>query len=802
MGGRLFLQKIFHPFAMKTYLSALLILLVISISPCYASELENVVAFPPKVNAVDTAGNDFKVGLVLSGGGAKGIAHIGVIKALEDHNIPIDCVAGTSAGAIVSSLYACGWSPEQILALFESKDFGYWSTGVINPADIYYFNTPAPTPSWVSVNLSLNDSTFSAMDVIPTNLISPLPMNIEFLRLYSPYSRQCGENFDNLFVPLRTVCSDVYHKHKIVCRDGSLGDAVRASMSFPLVFKPIKMDGVLVYDGGIYDNFPVDVMQEDFNPDFIIGVSVSSPDAKPQEGNVYSQLEDMIIQNNNYSVPAKNGIKIQVPVLDFGVLDFGKAQEIYNIGYRTGMEMVDSVLKRVPYRRSLGEVNARREKFRSQTPVIEFDSIFVQGAKPGQARYLRSLFYGGKKPHPVGIDDVQTAYYRAVTSGKLSDLLPQYKPLEDGTNNLLLLANVKNPWKVGVGGWVTTSTQSMLYLTLGFHTLSFNSLDVDLSGWVGQSYYAGMLAGKMALPTSIPSYVGADIVMSRQKYFNDELLFYQDKTPTFITDNQMYLKLRYCMAMGTKAKATAWLGGALITDKYYPNNVMDYSTAEKDRSHYRTLAFGLDYQYNTLGNQLYPMRGRYLDVNLIALNEGHRYRAGDESHSAPWAKAHPGLSIEGEWKQFFPLHRHFILGTDLHGLVTFQGLYENYTATLVHSPEFAPTPSTRNYFNIGFRSDNYLAAGVMPIWNPISNLQLRGDFYAYSPIRDVVANADGSCRHKGWFRRAEFIGEVAAVYNFSFASLSLYGNYLTYPSRNWNFGISFGLFFQAPRFTR
>ena len=266
-----------------------------------------------------------KIGLVLSGGGAKGIAHVGVIKALEENDIPIDYVTGTSMGAIVGSLYSCGWTPEQMLDLFTSKGFSYWSTGTIDRNLEYYFTTPAPTPKWVSLNINFRDTTNNiASQIIPSSLINPIPMNLEFLRLYSPYSEQCKENFNNLFVPFRCVTSDIYHKHKIVCKDGSLGDAVRASMSFPLVFKPIEMDGVLVYDGGIYDNFPVDVMREDFKPDFIIGVSVSSADTKPIKNDIYSQLEDMIIQNNNYSLPAKEGVKIQVPVLNFAVLDFGR----------------------------------------------------------------------------------------------------------------------------------------------------------------------------------------------------------------------------------------------------------------------------------------------------------------------------------------------------------------------------------------------------------------------------------------------------------------------------------------------
>ncbi|MDE5869844.1 MAG: patatin, partial [Muribaculaceae bacterium] len=85
---------------------------------------------------------------------------------------------------------------------------------------------------------------------------------------------------------------------------------------------------------------------------------------------------------------------------------------------------------------------------------------------------------------------------------------------------------------------------------------------------------------------------------------------------------------------------------------------------------------------------------------------------------------------------------------------------------------------------------------------PVNKLQIRGDFYVFSPIRDLQRGENNSAIYKGWFNRAEFIGEMAVVYNFPFASLSLYGNYLSYPARNWNFGINFGLLFHAPKILR
>ncbi|MDE6559296.1 MAG: patatin-like phospholipase family protein, partial [Muribaculaceae bacterium] len=498
----------------------------------------------PDVAEKDTS-HHYKVGLVLSGGGAKGIAHIGVIKALEENNIAIDCLAGTSMGAVVGSLYVCGYSPEQMMELIKSPIFQDCATGTIDPDLSYYFSQKAPSPSWANINLSFRDSVNNniAGQLIPTSLINPIPMNMEFLKLFTKYSSQCEMDFDRLMVPFRCVTSDVYHKHKIVMRNGLLGRAVRASMSFPLVFRPIEVDGVLVYDGGIYDNFPVDVMQEDFNPDFIIGVSVSGPDGKPERGNIMSQLEDMIIQNNDYTVPSENGIKIQCPVLNFGVLDFGQADVIYDIGYKTGLAMVDSIKSRTPARRSLEEVTARRAQFAAATPEIEFNQIEVSNGTPSQRRFLKFLFDKGFPGVPFGMEQTQDAYYRAVSGGKLSNLMlvPRLGVVKDSadrvrSNNILVLQpEIKNPWNIGVGGWITTDTQSMLYLDFGYHTLSYNSLDVDLGGWIGQSYYAGMLSGKFTIHSRLPASLQLEAVMSRQKFYDSQLKFYQINYPTFIT---------------------------------------------------------------------------------------------------------------------------------------------------------------------------------------------------------------------------------------------------------------------------
>lgn len=737
------------------------------------------------------------VGLVLSGGGAKGIAHVGVIKALEENSIPIDYVTGTSMGAIVGSLYSCGWSPDRMLEFFTSPDFGYWSTGTIPPERVYYYIQPAPTPKWLEVNINFRSSGKKMLNqVLPTSLISPLPMNIEFLNLYGPYSEQCRENFNNLFVPFRCVTSDVYHKHKIVLSRGSLGDAVRASMSFPLVFRPIKLDGVLVYDGGIYDNFPVNVMEKDFHPDFMIGVQVAGADKAPMRGDLYSQLEDMIIQNNDYSMPTADGIKIKVPVSNFAVLQFDKAKEIYEIGYKSGLAMIDSIKKRVTARRTPEDLNASRSGFAAKTPNLKFDSIAVTGATPDQARYLRFLFFGGR-PHTIDMPGVINSYYRAVTDGTLNNLVPQAEFGKNGRNTLLLEASQKRPWSIGVGGWISSSTNSMLYLKFGYHSMSFNSLDVSVSGWVGQSYYAGMLSARFTFPSARPSLVQLDGLMSRQKYYDSEVLFYQTASPAFITEDENYLRASYIWAASRNVKG--WVSGAwgYMNDRYFPDSDGSYHDRTRDRTKYWMGVLRVGLEKNTLNNKLYPSEGTHWNFEFRGAFEKSSFYP--ENVMKTTQRDNWNAALWAYYKQFFPLHHNMKLGIMGNAMGNYKKLKQNYTSTLVHSAEFAPTPSTQNYFNEAFRSDNYVAVGLIPVWTPSRGFQIRGDFYGYSKVRGIKNLGPRVTEYGRWFPKVEFIGEIAAVYNFPFASLSLYANYLSSPKNNWNFGINFGLFFQAPK---
>lgn len=201
-----------------------------------------------------------KVGLVLSGGGASGLAHIGVLKALEENHIPIDYITGTSMGAMIGSMYAMGFSPAQIETLVKSESFRNWSEGIIDQKYVYYFKRDDSNASWVTFKIS--DSSLTS--IIPTNVISPIAMDIGSMELAGGPAAAANYTFDSLFIPFRCVAADIELKQPVIFREGDLAEAVRASMSYPFYIKPITVNGKLLYDGGLYNNFPSNIMYEDF----------------------------------------------------------------------------------------------------------------------------------------------------------------------------------------------------------------------------------------------------------------------------------------------------------------------------------------------------------------------------------------------------------------------------------------------------------------------------------------------------------------------------------------------------------
>ena len=175
-------------------------------------------------------------------------------------------------GGIVGAMYAAGFSPKEIEEIALSTDFQNWVIGRYKSDYTLFFQKTSENASLISAKLMVKDN-FRLN--FRSNLISDIPLNFALQELLSQASAASSNNFDSLFVPFRAMVSDVISQESISVSKGSLAEAARATMTVPLIYRPIKIDGKFVFDGGLYNNFPVDIMKQDFNPDFIIGATVS-----------------------------------------------------------------------------------------------------------------------------------------------------------------------------------------------------------------------------------------------------------------------------------------------------------------------------------------------------------------------------------------------------------------------------------------------------------------------------------------------------------------------------------------------
>lgn len=228
-----------------------------------------------------------KIGLALSGGGARGAAHIGVIRELERQNIRIDYIAGTSMGAIIAGLYASGMSVDQIDQAYRSID---WKL-VLNDS---------PPRQDLSMRRKFDQAVFQLdkkigikngkVDV-PAGVIRGQKLELELQKLLMHVAEI--DDFDQLVIPFRAIASDIASNEVVVLGSGSLSQALRASMAVPGVFTPVKVDGRLLVDGGITNNLPVDVVRK-MGADIVIAVDIGSPLLKMDETvNIFTVAEQL-----------------------------------------------------------------------------------------------------------------------------------------------------------------------------------------------------------------------------------------------------------------------------------------------------------------------------------------------------------------------------------------------------------------------------------------------------------------------------------------------------------------------------
>jgi NTE family protein len=638
--------------------------------------------------APPAAGGRPLVGVAFGGGSARGIAHVGVIRWFEEHRIPIDLAAGTSMGGLIGGSFATGMDAAAVESMLQDLSwdelFGASSFPFKN------IRRKADARSYPSrLEFGLRGGI-----VPPTSLNNGQQVDLLIARVTAPYYDI--QTFDELPTPFRAVAVDLLSARQVVLDRGPLAAAMRATMSLPLIFPPVELDGQVLVDGGAMDNVPADVVRA-MGAQRVIAVNVG--DLSDREALSYTFLGlagatlDAMMRASTLRAIKDADVVIDVPLREYGSLDWRRSAELIAEGYKAAEAMRDRLL---PFAVSEAEysqwVEARQARRRRDVPVPAF--IRSEGFAENDQRRLSELL----GPHVgvpfdvealeyqlaelSGLDRYETIGWRFVTSAEGDrGLLIQARPKPYAPPFMMLGLNLEN----------TTSDDFRISLTaryLGFDLLGSGS-EMRIDGTLGSD--PGLAAELYKPLWHTPFFVApyAGIVNRTFSLIQDDAVVARYGQ----TINRAGVNLGVNLGRLSDLRLGAYVGhleaGVDVGDPGLPEVNGREAVAE------------LNWRLDSQDSYVIPSKGTLASANLRYLFDGPQVTVGDTEQMT----SQDLMQLSGEANQFWSLgerNRVFVLG----------GLGTSFDRRPLPTDQFPlGTPLHLGAYNVGeIRGDHYFIA--------------------------------------------------------------------------------------------
>ncbi len=727
--------------------------------------------------------------LVLSGGGSRGMAHIGVLKALEESNIPIDYITGTSIGAAVGAMYAAGYTPKEIEEIFTSEDFRRWIAGEIDPSYSWYYTTDLPDAGWVDLNLHFKNR-FSKL--FPSGVKTPVELDFQITRLLSDASAVADYNFDSLMIPFRCVAADIDSSQVVVLRRGDLAQSVRASITFPFLFTPIKIDDRLLFDGGMYNNFPTDVAQNDFDPALIIGSKVSGNYPKPDAEDVLSQIQNMLMSDTDFELDSTIGILLEPNLPKVNLTDFSFSKAFIQAGYDMAMLHMPEIKARIAGERSQYQIDSMRSQFNAQKLPYLIDSIHISGLKPREAEYVyRTLTH---REDVTSLDAIKGNYFKLAADDKLK-LNGSRMQLNTKTNLYDLFLNLRpaNPFTLTLGGNISTRSANLAFAELNYRNLYREALRLKFNVYFGRFYTSALIGGRLDFPGRIPLYAGGMVVYNHFDYFKSNIHFIEDVTPSFVIQNENFLNVYTGIPLTVTGRLEADVALGRLQSEYYQSNIFSrIDTADRTRFDY--LQSSICWELNSLNRKQYASAGVLFSISTGMVWGNETFESGSVANIRPeiserfqrWA------FIDLVWDNYFKKMGPVKFGFYGRMYLSSQEFFSNYTSSLLAAPAFEPVPESKTMFLLRYRAYNYGAAGLKAVWSVTRKLDIRSEAYLFQPYQGIRKDADNLAFYGDPFDERYWIFSGAVVYHTLIGPVSLSVNYFDNPEEKFFVGLNIG----------
>lgn len=721
---------------------------------------------PLKAHPQAPAVPDKKVGLVLSGGGARGIAHIGVLLALEENNIPIDYIAGTSAGSIVGAFYAAGYSPTEIERIVKNEAPNWLLPGSVFTEDRYIDRTRRDMTA-LTLPLGQRDT----RRLLPEYLYSDFEINIALVRYLTAASLRAGNNFDSLFVPFRCVASELFEERAIVLRQGSLAHAVRASMAVPAVFRPASNEkDQKLFDGGLYNNFPADVLLQDFGPDFLIGISVGTPPLKRSEYDERSAFVDKFLtQSTDQKTEEKlrpTDVFIRVDLGNLSVTDFSSEaiQFAIAMGYDAAMESMPEIKKAVARRTEPLQLLAKRKAFRAPA-LYKLSRVQVLGTEPTQQRFISRLIRH-RFNFTYALQDVIVSYYRAKVFGNAASIFPNIE-VEPKTKTVQVDYHIKPASRYSFSGGLA------FYTPIDYQT----QLIGRYSGVGAANYRSELSLMRGGFETSVRA-------RSSGEFYNLGMQGVLQLEASYVNWNYQLPRVGF-VGLASPAPISQFVYEAKITravrfrpsgivaigyahhqiDWFYNKTFFTPGGDSTDRSSYIGGNGFITLESSTLDQKQYPTKGKHIYAS-VRLNSGREYFNPGRPADAFYTSGHSWVQARLQLQHYFTLWRHLAIGAGVEAAYSALSDFNNARASVLSSPRFQPFQESPIQFQQAQYAKAYVAPGLVLDVRLSRNWHLRAEGYYLQRLAPTFGSGAASVPKLNWdWNNSVAMASCGAYYN-------------------------------------
>ena len=525
-----------------------------------------------------------KIGLALSGGGARGLAHIGVLKVIDELEIPVDCIAGTSIGAIIGGLYAMGYSGAEIEEIVLGIAWEDIFDEKICREDVYIGEKR--WGPFANIYFALDDEFIPRL---PQAFLSGNNLINKLFEIFYPVSHI--NDFDELPIPFRCVATNILTGKMTVFGEGSLHEVIRASMSFPSIIKPFELHNQLYVDGGIVKNLPVETVRN-MGADIIIGIKTNSGLRSKEE---LRSLIDVLDQTINLNITRNIGESIDAcefliePDLEnISLLDFSQKEKIIDLGELAARDFFQSSEYKFPARTTKKNTEFLPEK-------IKFSSITVLGNKYLSKAKIRE-YLGLAKNNLYSRKDIYTTMREAYNSNLFTYIYPV---IEEAENDYKLTIKVEERNRKKLSFSLSYNNENELVAGV---TLELNNMLQSNSKLL------------FNVQAGLRNEVDLDYVKNFGKYWGIYFrLFPYIKESRLYSYNEDHEKTNSVISLeyGITAGVGLYITKAIITEAYgygYQSNAYQ-DIAEFNESEFHSAGIGLKLYHESLDDFVFPMRG-------------------------------------------------------------------------------------------------------------------------------------------------------------------------------------------------